>query len=75
VKLFDACKTKMIGLPYGEKNGDGTLSRLHPIPERYGRTDGQNCYINIERQYMLTRDKNDTKYGRCYNGRRIEELV
>jgi len=27
------------------------LSRFHPIPERYGQTDGQNCYINIARQY------------------------
>jgi len=27
------------------------LSRFHPIPERDGRTDGQNSYINIVRQY------------------------
>ena len=26
------------------------LSRFHLIPERYGRTDGQICYINIARQ-------------------------
>jgi len=34
------------------------LSRFHLVPERYGqtdiqtdgRTDGQNCYINIARQ-------------------------
>jgi len=30
------------------------LSRFHLVPERYGQTDGQICYIN-----MLTRDKND----------------
>jgi len=24
---------------------------FHPIPERYRQTDGQNCYINIARQY------------------------
>jgi len=39
VKMFDACKTRMIGLPYGEKNCDDMLSRFHLIPERYGRTD------------------------------------
>ena len=41
------------------------LSCFHLIPERYGRTEGwtdrrtdrQICYINIARQYMLTRDK------------------
>jgi len=26
------------------------LSRFHLIPERYGQTDGRNCYINIARQ-------------------------
>jgi len=41
VKMFDACKTRVIGLPYGEKNGDDMLSRFHPVPERNGRTDGQ----------------------------------
>jgi len=58
VKMFDASKTRMIGLPYGEKNYDDMLSRFHLIPERYGRTDrqtdrqtdGQICYINIARQ-------------------------
>jgi len=33
------------------------LSRFHPIPERYGQTDGQNCYIK-SRVSVLTRDKN-----------------
>jgi len=31
----------MIGLPYGEKNYDNTLSCFHTIPERNGRTDRQ----------------------------------
>ena len=61
MKTFDAGKTKMIGLPYGEKNYDDMLSRFHLIPERYGPTDrqtdrqidGQICYVS-----MLTRDKN-----------------
>ena len=39
--MFDADKTRMIGLPYGEKNYDNMLSRFHPIPERYGQTDGR----------------------------------
>jgi len=66
VKMFDAGKTRMIGLPYGEKtiiNYDDMLSRFHLIPERYGRTDGQTdrqtdgqiCYINIARQYADAR--------------------
>jgi len=36
--MFDAGKTRMIGLPYGEKNYDDMLSRFHLIPERYGQT-------------------------------------
>jgi len=61
--MFDAGKTRMIGLPYGEKIYDDMLSRFHLIPERYGRTErrtdgqtnGQICYINIARQYADAR--------------------
>ena len=50
--MFAADKTRMVGLPYGEKNYDDMLSRFHLIPERNdGQTDGQICYINIARQY------------------------
>ena len=59
MKMFDAGKTRMIGLPYGEKNCDDMLSHFHLIPERFGRTDGrtdgQICYINIARQYADAR--------------------
>ena len=59
MKVFDADKTIMIGLPYGEKNYDDMLSRFHLIPELHGQTDGrmdgQNCYINIARQYAGAR--------------------
>jgi len=71
VKMFDAGKTRMIGLSYGEKNCDDMLSRFHLIPERNGqtdrRTDGQTdgrtdkqtdrqiCYVNITRQYADAR--------------------
>jgi len=41
VKMFDAGKTRMIGLPYGERNCDNMLSRFHTIPELNGRTDRQ----------------------------------
>ena len=41
MKMFDADKTKMIALPYGEKNYYDILSRFHLIPERHGQTDGQ----------------------------------
>ena len=52
MNLFDADKTRVIGLPYGEKNYDNIVSRFHLIPERDGQSDGQNCYtgINIARQ-------------------------
>jgi len=54
VKMFDAGKNRMIGLPYGEKNYDDMLSRFHTIlachEQTDRRTDGQNRYINIARQ-------------------------
>ena len=31
------------------------LSPFHLIPERNGQMDGQNCYINIARQYADAR--------------------
>jgi len=39
--LFDAGKTRMLGLPCGKKNCDDMLSHFHLIPERYGQTEGQ----------------------------------
>jgi len=48
VKMFDAGKTRMIALPYGEKNDDDMLSRFHLVPERNGQTDGQT---NLQYQY------------------------
>ena len=51
MKMVDAGKTRMIGLPYGEKKNYGDMFiRFHTIPACYGQTDGQNCYINIARQ-------------------------
>ena len=68
MKMFDTGKTRMIGLPYGEKNYDDMLSRFHLIPERYGRTDGRTdrqtdrqtdrFAISISRVSMLAHDKN-----------------
>ena len=68
MKMFDAGKTRMIGLPYGEKNYHDMLSRFHPISGRYGRTDGQTdgqtdgrtdrIAISVSRVSVLTRDKN-----------------
>jgi len=57
--MFDAGKTRIIGLPCGEQNYDDMLSRFHLIPERYGWTDGQICCINIAHQHtaLLTRNK------------------
>ena len=62
--MFDAGKTRMIGLPYGEKNCDDILSGFHLIPERHVQTDRQTYgqtdrfAISISRVSMLTRDKN-----------------
>jgi len=63
--MFDADKTGMIGLAYGEKNYDNIiLSRFHLIPERHGGTDRQTdrqmdrIAISILRVSVLTRDKN-----------------
>ena len=68
MKVFDAGKTRMIELPYSEKNYDDMLSRFHLIPERYGRTDRQTdgqtdgqtdrFAISISRVSVLTRNKN-----------------
>jgi len=49
VKMFNADKTRMIG----EKNHDNMLNRLHPIPERYGRTDRIAISISHVRQLSL----------------------
>ena len=38
MKMFDADKTRIIGLPYGENN-DNMLSRFHLIRECNERTD------------------------------------
>ena len=48
-KMFDAGKTRMIGLPYGEKNYDDMLSRFHTIPacHRHGRTDRRTDRIAV----------------------------
>jgi len=48
--MFDAHKTRMIGLPYGEMNYDNILSRFHLILERHGQI--------ISRVSVLQRDKN-----------------
>ena len=62
MKMFDAAKTRMIGLPYGKKNYDDMLSRFHLVLERNrqteGRTDGRTdrFAISISRVSMLTRD-------------------
>ena len=66
--MFDAGKTRVIGLPYGEKNCDDMLSRFHLIPERNGQTDGRTdaqtdrFAISISRVSMLTRDKNQPNH-------------
>jgi len=58
VKMFDAGKTRMIVLPYGEKNYDDMLRHFHLIPERNGQTDRQTNDIarqHYARQYADAR--------------------
>jgi len=74
VKMFDAGKNRMIGLYRTVKNCDDMFSHFHLIPGRYGqtngRTDGQNCYINIARQCaQLTLDKNNCKQFCAFHNR------
>ena len=45
--MFDAGKTRMIGLPYGVKNYDDMLSRFHLIQERYGQPDRRTDIFSI----------------------------
>ena len=60
MKMFDADKTRMIGLRT-VKNYDNMLSRFHPIPESYGQTDGRTDIIpiSISRVSVLTRDNDN----------------
>ena len=56
MKTEDADKTRMIALPYGEKNCDyvkpfsSDTGALRTDGQTDRQTDGQNCYINISRQ-------------------------
>jgi len=65
--MFDADKTRMIGLPYGEKNYNNMLSRFQTIPACHGQTDGRTdgrtdiIAISISRVSVLTRDKKRRK--------------
>ena len=43
------------------------LSRFHLIPECYGRTDRQICYINIARHYADARQKVKNASSLDYN--------
>jgi len=56
--MFDTHKTRMIGLLCGEETMT-MLSRFHRIPERDGQTNGQNCDIDIARQYAGIKIKID----------------
>ena len=61
MKSFDTDKTRMIGLPYGEKNYDDMLSRFYLILVGDGQTDAgrtDSIAISVSRVSMLTRDKN-----------------
>ena len=82
--MFDAGKTRMIGLPYGEKklwryvkpfSYNTSVSRTDRQTD--GRTDGQ--IISISRVSVLTRDKNrcrcSTPDPESYENRGVREWV
>ena len=77
MKIFDADKTRMIGLPYGEKNYDNMLSRFHPIPERYGQTDRRTdrIAISISRVSVLKRDKNRATFLKVMNEYQVAHFL
>ena len=50
------------------------LSHFHPIPERYGQTDGQMDRIVISISRVLTRDKNHQIFMNFYTQQQIFEL-
>ena len=66
MRMFGGDATRMIDLPYGEKNYDNMLSRFHLIYRNVtdrrtdGQTDGRTdkIAISISRVSVLTRDKN-----------------
>jgi len=80
VKTFDAGKTRMIGLPYGEKNGDDNVKPPFSSDTGTSRTDirTDRIAISISRVSMLSRDKivniyrlneHNTKFGEhIHNG-------
>ena len=66
VKMFDAGKTRMIGLPYGEKNYDDMLNRFHLIPERHGRTDRQTDRFAISIKTVHQWHTSSLKLNGCH---------
>jgi len=72
VKMFDAGKTRMIGLRYGEKNCDNVkpfssnTGTLRTDGQTGGQMDGQNNAISVSRVSVLTRDKNNNAYDACH---------
>ena len=75
MNMFDVGKSRMIGLPYGEKNYDDVLSRFHTIPACHGQSDGltDRITISISRVSVLTRDKNELKAGLVLHTRQLKE--
>jgi len=61
--MFDAGKTRRIGLPCSEN----MLRRFHFIPERHGQTNGRSepdiIAILMSRVSVLTHDKNRISVG------------
>ena len=68
MKMFDAGKTRMIGLPHGKKNYDDMLRRFHTVPACHRQTDGrtERIAISISRVSVLTRDKNKRAKPTCF---------
>ena len=78
MKMFDGDKTRMIGLPYGEKNYYDILSRFHLV--YWNITDGRTdrFAISISRVSMLMRDNKEsrlTSINLCYISHDIVDFL
>jgi len=59
--MFYADKTRMIGLPYGEKIYDNMLRRFYRIPERQGQTYRHICYNQYRASVLRGKNKTDLR--------------
>ena len=72
--IFDADKTRMIGLPCGEKNYDNTFVKPFSSDTGTSQTDGQTdrIAISISHVSVLMCDKNDNSDFDLFVSRQLQ---